>query len=522
MSSDNPVFTISHSEFDAVVIFDLDGVVTKTAKVHAAVWKKLFDEYPERRAAREGEQFQPFEIKEDYRNYVNGKPRYEEVKSFLVSRGTELPYGSPEGAPDKEIVCGFGNRKNEIFQEHLKKHGVEVYDPAVNFIRQLRAEHFKTAIVTSSKNCVPVLKAGGLTDLSDAKVDGPDAARLKLAGKPDPDVFLEAARQLNVKPERAVIAEDALAGVQAGSRGRFGCVIGVDRVGHAADLKKNGADIVITDFSQIALHDEAASVRTNSTTLPSALERIEEIFRLAEGKRVAVFLDYDGTLTPIVERPDPAILSDSVRDAVKSLANRCTVAVISGRGLRNVRERVGIIIYAGSHGFDIAGPKGFHMEFQQGTEFLPHLDQAEKALHERLDRIGGVLVERKKFAIAIHFRQVAEEDVGFVEKAVDEVRRQHSKLRKTSGKKIFELQPDIDRDKGRALLWLIEKMDLNRSDVLPVYIGDDTTDEDAFRVLKKDGIGIVVTDVVRSTEARYRLRDPDEVQRFLEVFSKIL
>lgn len=262
----------------------------------------------------------------------------------------------------------------------------------------------------------------------------------------------------------------------------------------------------------------------NTEALPSALERMEEIQQRAKDKRMAVFLDYDGTLTPIVERPDQAVLSEEMRETIRELTQHCTIAIISGRDLADVRNLVSIasIFYAGSHGFDIDGPEGRELESQQGTDFLPTLDKAEQALKGRLADVAGALVERKKFSIAVHYRKVAEEEIAEVEVAVDEVLSREPKLRKSSGKKVFELQPKIDWHKGKALLWLLEKLELDRAEVLPFYIGDDTTDEDGFRALKDRGITIVVEEGSRATEAQYKLADTDEVRVFLQKLTSML
>jgi trehalose-phosphatase len=259
-------------------------------------------------------------------------------------------------------------------------------------------------------------------------------------------------------------------------------------------------------------------------SLPSALDRIEEIRQETEKKEVALFLDYDGTLTPIVDSPDQAVLSDQMRDTVRKLAQLCTVAVISGRDLQDVRSMVGIedIFYAGSHGFDIEGPRGREAQFQQGKEFLPALDKAEEMLSGNLEEIKGALLERKKFSIAVHYRKVKEEEAERVEAVVDRVLEQFPRLRKSYGKKVYELQPKIDWHKGRALLWVLDALDLNKPEVLPLYIGDDTTDEDAFIAIRDRGIGIVVMEKPRATEARYSLKNPEEVGQFLEALQKII
>jgi len=247
--------------------------------------------------------------------------------------------------------------------------------------------------------------------------------------------------------------------------------------------------------------------------LPSALNHVQEIVR--RNDRSAVFLDYDGTLTPIVSQPEKALLSDSLRRALQALVMQAPVAILSGRDLDDVRQRVNIsaIVYAGSHGFDIAGPRGLRKEL--ATEFLPRLDIVEKEIGEQLTGIPGARLERKRFSIAAHYRNVNESDVPKVERAVSEVAARHRELRKMDGKKVHELLPDIDWDKGKAVLWLLENLGLERAKVRPIYIGDDRTDEDAFRALEKSGVGILVSEEPRPTAARYSLKDPAEVERFL-------
>jgi len=247
--------------------------------------------------------------------------------------------------------------------------------------------------------------------------------------------------------------------------------------------------------------------------LPSALNHVQEIVR--RNDRPAVFLDYDGTLTPIVSQPEKALLSDSLRRALQALVMQAPVAILSGRDLDDVRQRVNIsaIVYAGSHGFDIAGPRGLRKEL--ATEFLPRLDIVEKEIGEQLTGIPGARLERKRFSIAAHYRNVNESDVPKVERAVSEVAARHRELRKMDGKKVHELLPDIDWDKGKAVLWLLENLGLERAKVRPIYIGDDRTDEDAFRALEKSGVGILVSEEPRPTAARYSLKDPAEVERFL-------
>lgn len=258
--------------------------------------------------------------------------------------------------------------------------------------------------------------------------------------------------------------------------------------------------------------------RRDAGKLPSALEAMPELESIFRDRRPGLFLDYDGTLTPIVSQPEDALLSGEMRDVLRRLAELCTVAIVSGRDRADVQPLVGLdeLVYAGSHGFDIAGPNGLRMEHEGGRERLSELDGAERELASRLEGIAGARVERKRFAIAVHYRNVAEGEVPKVERAVNEVVDGHDGLRLSGGKKVFELRPDIDWDKGRAILWLLEALDLEGDAVLPVYLGDDVTDEDAFRVLRGTGIGVVVGRPPYPTYASYALRDTREVRVFLQ------
>src|SRR5215470_14255649 len=248
--------------------------------------------------------------------------------------------------------------------------------------------------------------------------------------------------------------------------------------------------------------------------IPSALENVHEIAQ--SGDRLAVFLDYDGTLTPIVSHPQDAWLSESVRETLRLLAARLPVAILSGRDLDDVRGRVYVdgIVYAGSHGFDIAGAGGLHREL--GAAYLPVLNAAETELREALDEIPGAQLERKHFSVAAHYRNVNEDDAGRVAAVVDAVAARHRELRRINGKKVYELLPDIDWNKGKAVLWLLETLEVERGKALPIYIGDDRTDEDAFRALEKRGVGILVSERPQVTAANYCLNDPEEVERFLQ------
>lgn len=260
------------------------------------------------------------------------------------------------------------------------------------------------------------------------------------------------------------------------------------------------------------------------STLPSALSALPELAEDWFGKRVVIFIDYDGTLTPIVSRPDQAMLSESIRHALQRLARQTTVTILSGRDRASAEKMVGLaeLYYAGSHGFDISGPDGFRHENEQGRTLLPELDTAAAELEEAIKPFSGAWVDRKRYAVAVHNRQVRDAWLPNLEKAVAEIAARHPKLRLTSGKRIQELRPDIDWNKGRALRWLLKTLKLDGDDVVPLFIGDDVTDEDAFAEIEEDGVGVRVGHDVVETRARYMLRDTDEVRRFLERLHSVL
>jgi beta-phosphoglucomutase family hydrolase len=232
-------------------LFDLDGVLTQTAKVHAAAWKQMFDDYLRERSRRTGEPFVPFDPVEDYNEYVDGKPRYDGTRSFLLSRGIHLPEGDKDDPPASETVHGLGNRKNELVQRLIRERGVEAYEGSVRYVRAARDAGLRRAVVSSSANCREILVAAGIEDLFEVRIDGVVADREQLHGKPAPDTFLAGARALGLEPGEAVVFEDALAGVEAGRAGHFRCVVGVDRMGQADALKAHGADTVVTDLAEL-------------------------------------------------------------------------------------------------------------------------------------------------------------------------------------------------------------------------------------------------------------------------------
>ncbi|MGA7329702.1 MAG: beta-phosphoglucomutase family hydrolase [Rhodomicrobium sp.] len=241
---------INSEHYDAVLL-DLDGVITNTASIHAACWKQMFDEYLQKRATRTGEAFRPFDLSADYRLYVDGKPRFDGVRDFLASRNIHIPGGNADDPPETETVAGLGNRKNSLFDKIIEDKGVQPYEGSVKLINQLRRDRFKISVVTSSHNCTAVLRAANLDAFFDARVDGNTIDAEHLAGKPAPDTYLMAAKLVSVEPLRAVVIEDAIAGVEAGFNGHFGLVIGVARSGNAEELLHHGANLVVKDLGEL-------------------------------------------------------------------------------------------------------------------------------------------------------------------------------------------------------------------------------------------------------------------------------
>lgn len=514
MKTTKPAFDARQHE---AVVFDLDGVITRTETLHAHAWKRAFDEYLQAVDDPRSPKHRPFEIDPEYYRYVDGKPRYEGAASFLHARGLSLPHGTPDDPPGKATVCGIGNRKNVLFLELLETEGVQVYERSLRFVRELRAAGIPLAVISSSKNCVPVLAAAGALDLFDTKIDGQDAQARGLRGKPEPDIFLAAARELGVAPEASAAVEDSTAGVQAARKARYRCVVGVNRgSGRQAEaLREHGAHIVVSELD--ALLSDDAPLAPQAAALPAAqLRALEQALGDADP---ALFLDYDGTLTPIVDRPEDAVLADATRAALSRAASRYVTAIISGRDLEDLKPRVGLdnIIYAGSHGFDIALPGGERESPAEAEAARPALERAADSIEQCLDSIEGVIVERKRFAITVHYRLADERRLDEIEDAVDAAVAAHPGLRKRGGKKIFELLPDIDWDKGEALLRLLDTLGLGaESGTVPIYVGDDLTDEDAFAALGTDGIAIAVGREPEDTSARLLLPDPDAVRQLLD------
>jgi len=491
---------ISAQRFDAA-IFDLDGVITNTANTHAAAWKRLFDDFLRQRY---GTGFIPFSIEDDYLSYVDGRPRYEGVRTFLRSRAIELPHGDPSDTSDKETICSLANVKNRYFREAVAAEGVEVFDDALTLIRWLKDVGIGIAVVTASKNCELILRTAGLESFFDARVDGVDIEKSGLIGKPEPDTFLEAARRLGALPRHCVVFEDAFVGVEAGQLGGFGLVVGVDRHDGPTAFLEHGADVAVNDLRKLEVEG-----------LPLALDRLEEIASRLRGQKHAVCLDYDGTLTRIVSRPEEALLAEHTRAVVRELMRVCAVAIVSGRELADIKGLVGLdVIYVANHGFELAIPGGPIETYEPATALKPEVAAIARTAEERLGSVPGVLIEPKPFSVAIHYRLVGGDDLPLVHQEVNQLLSECQGLRLMEGKKVHEFTPDLDWDKGRAVSFLAERIGKPLEGI--IFIGDDATDEDVFRVIRGRGTGIVVWDGPRQTAAAYYLSGPDQVERFLK------
>lgn len=497
-------------------ILDLDGVLTQTASQHARAWEMAFDEYNRKRREKGKEPFKPFEIEKDYPEYIDGIPRYDGVSAFLNSRGIELPFGSPEDDKDKETVCGIGNLKNGLYQKLISEEGVKVFEKNIATIRAWKEQGIKTAVISSSKNCKNILELAGLTDLFEVRVDGITSEEQNITGKPAPDIFLEAARQLNVPPQEALIVEDAQAGVEAGRNGEFRLVIGIKNASNESQLLEKGADVVVDNLEELHLEFKK---RREARVLPSALKCFGQLVENFKNVTPLLFLDFDGTLSPIVEHHEDAEISEEMRSLVRELAKKYPVAVVSGRGLSDVKKRMGLpdLFYAGSHGFEISGPGGFARDHEEAVKVMPVFNELEPLLKVKLDHIPGVGFERKKFTLAVHYRQVKQEQEQEVHDVVGAVLKDHPQVIGAGGKKVIEIRPAIDWHKGKAVEFLKKELSKEK-DPFSIYIGDDVTDEDAFKFVV-NGLGILVGYHGMETYADYHLEDLEQVKQF---FRKLL
>lgn len=508
--------TIDARRYDAV-LFDLDGVITDTAAVHARTWTKLFDEFFRRRAPRAGEDHSPF-TDADYRCHVDGKTRIDGIQDFLSSRGISLEKDRGGTDPAHNTVAGLAARKQQLFQDELRA-GVVAFDSAVALVHRLGAAGIRTAVYSSSMNCRFVLSAVGLDDAFDVVIDGRNAEQAGLKGKPDPALLLETAARLRLRPDRCVVIEDSQPGLIAARDGGFGMIVGLGSE-HVAELVAAGADAVVGDLDEIAVHPAGRRM----SSLPDALSSLDMLAAVLASRQPLILADFDGTLSDIVDDPARATILPSAKDALAALAAWCPVAVLSGRDALDVRTRVGVpgVWYGGNHGLEIISPDGRRHDHEDASCAKLSLHRAMEALQDALSDVVGLELEHKQYSIAVHHRRVDTASIARVTAAAHAIARREG-LRVAQGRRVIELRPDMNWDKGSALRLVTES--LGRTDVLAVYLGDDLTDEDAFDAVERDGIGILIRheeDGDRPTTARLAVDSPAQAARLLsEIASRL-
>lgn len=378
-----PPPTIDRRYHDAVIV-GLDNVVDKATRVHAAAWTKFLDDYLTRRPQRTGEDHCPL-THDDYRRFLAGKP--DGVADFLAARGIRLPPGSPTDLTD-DTVYGLQNLERQTFLQLLNT-GVPEGKSIASFARRLQVAGVRVAAHTSHRNYGHTLDATGLAEVFAVFVDGAVTAELGLPAEPNPAGLIETAKRLGANPGRCVVIDSCQTGLRAGRNGGFALVIAVDAHGDAENLLSSGADAVVADLAAVTVGSGDAAI----STIPDALQVYSQLKRLLTGRRPAVFLDFDGTLSDIVERPEAATLVDGAAEALRALAAQCPVAVISGRDLADVRNRVKVdgLWLAGSHGFELVAPDGSHHQNAAATAAIDGLAEAAAQLADALREIAGAV-----------------------------------------------------------------------------------------------------------------------------------
>jgi alpha,alpha-trehalase len=499
------------------IILDLDGVITDTASLHEQAWKQTFDALLQELSQKTDQPFHPF-THNDYLEHLDGKPRFQGAQDFLHSRDIDLPAGYHDDPSGFYTISSIANHKDWLYFQFIDTQGVSVFPDARTMLIKWKIQGFKLALISSSKSCRYITDRAGLSAVFDTIVDGNDLITMKIKGKPHPDMLLYAAEKTGMSYARTAIIEDAVSGIEAGKKGNFAIIIGVARTGSAQLLLDNGADRVVFSLKELSVQPPLRNI----SEIPSFNGLMEDFFPTIPLKKCTIFLDYDGTLTPIVRRPEDAKLPSQSKDMLEQLSKKFTVGIISGRDRTEIQSLVNIssLYYAGNHGFDIAGPGNCSFIHPSAKIVQPYLSRAELYISESLSSINGILIERKQFSIAVHYRLVNPADVEMIRKELALICDVIKGLKISSGKKVFELQPDIEWNKGTAVLWLIEKLypiaSLSPNTTF-VYIGDDITDEDAFREIADIGISILVGSHGSMTSAKYHLDSVAQVYNLIEM-----
>lgn len=476
----------------SAVILDLDGVITDTRNLHYEAWKRTFD--PFLKNYGQG----PLSRK-DYESHVDGKPREEGIKDFLLFRGIEI---------SSEEMNRIGEEKNLFYLDELGKQGLVIFSDALRALKRWKSAGISLAVVSSSKNTTAILERLKIKSYFDVEVNAVLGGELHLKGKPNPDYFLEAARRLNVSPEDCIVVEDAVSGIEAGVKGHFRSVIGITRPDQTPreTLARAGADYVVSSLEEIF------------TLKPNVLKNWETFKEYINGKEIALFLDFDGTLSEIVQDYKDAKIVDAIRLVLRKSAESIKIAIISGRDRQDVKARVGLdnLFYAGCHGYDISGPGCFHFQVEEAEKSSGDMKKAASLISDLAQKYEGLLLEDKKYFTAVHYRKVDPSLHQEVKSRIVDIIQRFEHLEVKEGKMVIEIGPGLNWNKGEAVRKLCEVLELEPYHTVAVYVGDDLTDEDVFCELHSWGVGIKVgVENMDKTCADFSLKDPEEVGQFL-------
>lgn len=493
------------------VIFDMDGVVTQTASLHFKAWKCIIEQFLPR--INKNNSF----TEEDYFYCLDGMPRKEGLTQYFkaIDLSKDLIHILYKNL--EECIEDLCQQKNALVIQWLSEQTIECFPDTLKCIEFLLSRGYQIALISSSKNCRLILQKAGISQIFSVYVDGIISEQLKLPGKPHPAIFLEAAKRLNVLPQECLVVEDALAGVKAAKEGGFGKVVALDRKNRLYhEFLKLDPDYILSDLSpdQIMLYHHL----TDNRTLESGFRVIPLIWNLLKNQnQLVLFLDYDGTLTPIVETPEKAILSQPMRQCLARLSQNYLTVVMSGRGLENLKKIIDIstIFYAGNHGFECLGPEHDELTYQVGNEYREDIISLYQQLVHLLKNIPGCIIENKNCSLSIHYRLVKNHWHQNICDVLDDVLTDYPNLIRHCGKMVFEIRPHVAWNKGLASEYILNQFKLKNPNLIPIYIGDDVSDEDAFEVFKDKGITIKVMDYIQYTKAHYFLHSPLDVQKFL-------
>lgn len=494
------------------LIFDLDNIIAESQTLQVLAWKRLFDHYNHQRKLSQKPEYVPFDREVDYSNKIHGHSIYDAVRTFLSSRNIKLPEGDPDDLPGYESVSALGNMKNQIYRDLFKDRGIDFFSDLIEPVERWKDEGYKTAAISTNKKCHILLKDAGIDMIFDKIVDGYDIEKLDLKGKPEADIYLEAARQLNVSPEETAVFEDDVEGIKAARKGGFKRVVGLSRNNSPETLRNYGANIVIRSYATLnhTVHE--------FDELPSALTRLGELFEDWKNKELLFFLDYDMLHPAIRKQPEDIFISEEIKDLLSRLSNYAKVTVINGRDLSDIRQMTGLdqIYYAGNYGFEISGPGNIHYEHEGLRKILPKLDIAEKLLRDKLLEFDNVRFERQRYVLSIHYQNLEDEKTPEAESRINQILLNRPDLEKVIGEKMIEIRPYQNWNKGKAMKWLMGEVSGILHDNYLVYLGNDFTDEDAFtQIIKQKGIRILVGNHGELTLADYKLQDLDEVKAWL-------